>query len=65
MSVENDYLKCVKKLEECVHEIKDITHRLNGLINLDVKSAIFDIESGVEKLEHELEADVERRENGN
>jgi len=63
MSTEDDYLKCVDKLEECVSEIKKIVHRLNNISTLNVQSAIFEIEAGVEKLEHELEADIERKEN--
>ena len=63
MSVEDDYLKCIGKLEDCVCEIKKITHKLNDIAILNVQSAIFEIEAGVEKLEHELEADIERKNN--
>ena len=63
MSAEDDYLKCVNKLEECVCEIKNITHRLSKIVSFDVRNAIFDIEAGVEKLEHELEADIKKEKN--
>ena len=55
MTNEEKYIKCVKKLDMCLHDIKIISIELGDLISLRSRNAMLDIGAGVEKLERELE----------
>jgi len=59
MSVETEFLDCVKQLEKCVKHMKDIRHEISELVNPDALHGIALIEEGLEKIEHTLCEDIE------
>ena len=59
-SAETNFLSCVEKLNACVHEIKNITRKLEEIVPRDITEGLLDIEEGIAKIEHTLEVEVER-----
>ena len=57
-TLEEKYLECVNTLEQSMLHIKDITTRLEDINKHIVKGAIYEIESGIEVLRHELEEEI-------
>jgi len=57
--LEEKYLECVNTLEQAMLHIKGITTQLEDINKHTVKGAIYEIESGIEILKHELEEELE------
>ena len=58
MSKEEEYIECIEKLEQCLHDIKIISTEIGDLISTNARVAILEIDQGVAKLERELEVSI-------
>ena len=52
MCAEVEFLNCVDELEKCLNTIKDLTSKMKEALPSNIRDGIFDIEMGVEKIEH-------------
>ncbi len=57
-NVEDEYIKCVEKLAECVRHLREINRKLDTVCKVPMED-IFIIEGAVEDMKHHLEQSIE------